>query len=483
MKISILGKLLIIGILFLSTLAANVTASLDKIAVYEGDRVTLTLKASGEDIEFPSITNIAGYRVEGTSSARQMSIINGKVTKSETLKYTFRPKKSITIPSFDIKVNSKIEKTKTVKLKVVKPQASKKGDDFIFTLKLSKNKAYVGEAVRATFEFAYKIGTNPLDVKLEKFAPKHFWLKELTNPKPKEKNGYISQTINYLIFPQMAGEQILSNQLIDVATRQRKTNFIVWKKVLSNRTKIEVLPLPEDLEVQGEYNINASIDKANINANEPVNLTLKIKGFGNIDDIEPFKLVLDDEVVYASKPEIKSLIQDGKYGGEFIQKISIIADQDFTIPSINFKYFDIKSKSIKEIKTKPYDIKVNSKTKTIPQIQTNEATKTIQLPPKVIIQKEDSILKYIYALIGFVLGLVVFYIFNRKKQVKKDDTTIQKKIKKAKDDKSLYDILLPHCQDKNLKNIIKDIEENIYNNGKNKIDKKAIIELFEEEIN
>ncbi len=480
MKISILGKILILGVFLLGVLEAKVTASLDKIAVYKGDRVTLILKATGEDINFPDITNIAGFRIEGTSSARQMYIVNSQVTKSETLKYSFHPTKSITIPSYSVEVNGKIENTTPLTLKVVKPQASKIGDDFIFSLKLSKYEAYAGEAVTARFKFSYKVGTNPLDVNLEKFAPKHFWIKELSNPKPKEENGYIAQTINYLIFPQMAGEQIVENQIVNVATRDRRTNFIRWEKILSNQVKIKVLPLPQNIEVQGEYSIKTSIDKSELKVNEPVNLTLTIKGFGNIDDIEPFKLVLDDEVVYASKPEIKNFIKNGKYGGEFTQKISIIADKDFTIPSISFKYFDIKTKKIKEIKTKPYTIKVKSKKKIAPQIQTNSAVKTIQLPPKIIIQKENSEIKFIYALIGFTIGAFLVYILTKKSVIRKDDTPIQKKIKKAKDDKTLYTILLPHCQDKNLKDIIKDIEENIYNNKENKIDKKAIIELFEE---
>ncbi|HIP12435.1 MAG TPA: hypothetical protein EYG73_06920 [Arcobacter sp.] len=479
--LSTLGKILFLVCLPL-LLNASVNASLDKIAIYKGDRVTLSIKASGDDIEFPNIKDIAGYNIIGTSISRQMYIVNAKVTKSEVMKYTFAPSASVTIPSFSIKVDGKIEKTKELKVKIVKLQASKIGDDFIFEFHLSKDKVYVGEAVRATFKFSYKVGINPLDVNLEEFKPKHFWVKELSNPKPKEENGYITQSINYLIFPQNAGKQLLDNQIINVATRQRKTNFIIWKKVLSNEKELEVLALPENLNVQGSYILNVTVDKTKIKANEPVNLSIKVEGFGNIDDIEGFKLLLDDEVVYASKPQIQATIKDGKYGGVFTQKISIIADKDFTIPALKFKYFDIKSKKVKTISSDTFNIKVQSKTKDTPVIQTKNNIKTIQLPPKIIIQKEDEEVKYIYALLGIFIGMILMYLIKRDKKTKHIELEISKQIKKAKGDKALYEVLLPYSSNLKLKPFMKEIEENLYNNTKHKINKKSIIEVFEEEI-
>ena len=480
-QISILGKILFLVCLPI-LLSASVSASLDKISIYKGDRVTVSLKASGDNIEFPKLREIEGFTITGTSSSKQMYIVNSKVTKIEIIKYTFAPTKSITIPSFTIKVNGKVEKTNELELKIIKLQASKMGDDFIFKFKLSKNKVYTGEAVVATFKFMYKVGINPLDVNLEEFKPKHFWIKELKNPKPKEENGYITQSIKYLIFPQNAGKQLIDSQIINVATRQRKTNFIIWKKVLSNENELEVMALPDNLNVQGSYILNTTVDKTNIKVNEPVNLSIKIEGFGNIDDIEGFDIVLDDEVVYASKPQINAQIQDGKYGGTFIQKISIIADKDFTIPAIKFKYFDIKSKKVKTIFSKPFKIKVKNKAKNAPVIQTKNDINKVQLPPKIIIQKEDDIVKYIYAILGLFLGMFIMFILRRDKKSKNTELEISIKIKKAKNDKSLYEVLLPYSSNLKIQPFMKEIEDNLYNNSKNKINKKALIELFEDNI-
>jgi hypothetical protein len=54
-------------------------------------------------------------------------------------------------------------------------------------------------------------------------------------------------------------------------------------------------------------------------------------------------------------------------------------------------------------------------------------------------------------------------------------------IKKAKTDKELYDLLLPYSQKIELKTFIKQLEENLYFNKINKIDKKELLEIFKSE--
>ena len=482
-QISTLGK--IIFLLFIPFfLHGEVTATLDKVAIYKGDVVTLKITARGEDIEFPSITNIQGFDVLGRSSSSEIHVINSKITKSKSISYTFVPTKTISIPSYKLKINGIDEYTPSLNIKVIKPKVGKVGDDFIFSLEVSKNKVYAGEAIYAQFKFLHKVGVQIVDINLDKLSLEHFWIKDLNNPQAKEKNGYIEQTINYILFPQIEGNQTIPSQQIRIAVRENRTNFIKWVKVLSNEKNIEVKSLPNNLNVQGDYTISASVDKLSVKTNEPVNLSINIKGTGNIDDIEAFNIDFEDQVVYASKPEIKNSMINNNYGGEFSQKISIIGDKNFTIDPIELKYFDIKQQKIITIRTKSFDIEVKNAKEISPSIQTKQNTSQniVQLPPKIIIQKENELLKYIFLITGIILGILVAYVFNKSKIIKKDELEISKKIKKAKNDKALYEILLPYSTDMNLKIYMLKLEENIYNNGKNKIDKKTIIEIFEEEL-
>jgi hypothetical protein len=477
--ISTLGKILFIFLLSYN-LYANAVASLSTKSFYEGDSVKLIIEAQGNKIEFPNLTEIEGFPVIGTGSSSQTSIINGNVTKYQTLRYTFYPTKSIDIKPIEVKIDGKIYKTGSLHLNKIKPTASKKGDLFELNLKTSKKKAYVGEPIILTLQFKYKNGANIIDANLADFEMNNFWVKKLNSPKPYQKGDYVVYDSNYLIFAQKSGELTIPNQKIDIATRTR--NFLTsWKKVFSNNAKLDITPLPNGTNILGDYKINASVDKTVVNANKPTNLTITLEGFGNIDDVDPFNLELVNEVVYSSKPEVKSFIKKNKYGGKFVQKISIVGDKDFTIPAIKFSYFDIKTKTIKTIETKPFKIEVKGQVKKeTPKIETNGTTIETQ---KVIVKTVDSNIKYLYGLVGLILGgAIVYLLLTRNIKKEKVEKPISKKIKQAKSDKELYDILLPYSQNKDITTYIKILEENIYNQGEIKIDKKELIEIFEESL-
>jgi len=130
------------------------------------------------------------------------------------------------------------------------------------------------------------------------------------------------------------------------------------KKFISNKLYIHVKPLPNNLEVYGNFGIKATVDKTEVKANKPINLTIKINGVGNVDDIKKFNLDIDNVVVYSDEPNIKSGLNKGVYGGVFIQKIALIADKDFTIPALRLQYFDKDLKKVVTKTTKPIYIKV-----------------------------------------------------------------------------------------------------------------------------
>jgi len=481
-KISSLGKIILF--LFIPILSfANVSATLDKVAVIKGDNATLTIRATGSNIEFPKLRDLEGHPIVGTSTSTSITIVNGSMKKTKIIKYTFTPKYTFIVPNYSIIINGKEEQTEPIKIKVLEPTASSPNDILQLELKLNKKTAYVGEALKASVIFKYKVGSNLVDVNLEEFKINHFWIKTLNSSKPYEKNGYILLKQDYLIFPQLAGNYTIDKQLINVASREYGTNMIRWKKIFSKEVQVNIKALPQGLSIQGDYKITASVDAQSTKANKPVNLTIRIKGNGNIDDIEEFKLELEDEVVYSTKPTVKTFIQGGKYGGEFTQKLSIIADKDFTIPSIKFKYFDIRTKSVKTIKTKPFNIKVKGKAKITPNIQTNKNTaqvKTVQLPAKIIYKSEDSYIKYIFAIIGFILGIVATFLLLKKKVKKEDLRDLSIKIKKAKNDKELYNILLAYSYNIKIVSQIKLLEQNIYNNKNNPISKETLYDIVEE---
>ena len=480
MKISILGKLLLF-ILFTSFSIAGVKATVNKSTFYLGDSVTLSIHASGEDIKFPAINTIEGFGVIGTSSSQQISIINGKTNKTQIMEYSFEPTKSLHINPIALKINGKQEFTNPLDITMVEPTASTINDPVSLIIETDKKSYYKGEPILTTITFKYKKDAGVLDAKLMEFNPENFWIKPLQNKKPVKQNGDIIYKLNYILYSKKTGKVNIPNHAIKVAMRSGMS-FMKWEKIFSNKLSLDIKNLPQGINILGDYTIEADVDNTSVNQNDAINLTIHIKGEGSLEDLNEFKLNMPEQVLYSSKPIIKSQLVGDKLLSEFTQKISIISDKDYTIEPIDFKYFDIDTKKAKTISSKAIQIKVQKiKTKSAPQIETLNSTPKTITKKEIQYIKEDQYIKYLYGLFGFILGGLSIYILffkNKKRAANYEDTPLAKQIKKAKKDKDLYNILIPYSYDLTIKSYIKLLDENIYNNGNNKIDKKVLLEYI-----
>ncbi len=327
-----------------------------------------------------------------------------------------------------------------------------------FEVKLSKDKIYINETIKADLVLSVSNDEKIDQTYFEEFETSDFWIKRLEDIKPIKGEENTIYRYQFLLEPKVVGSINLDKQFVEISSKKLRANFKRWHKIYSKERLIEVYPLYEDLAIQGKYTIELKADKTKIKANEPINITLKIKGKGNIDDIKKFDLGFKDKIVYSDLPNISSKFEMNSYWGEFIQKFSIIADKSFSIPSIKFKYLNIDTNSMEIIFTKPIFIEVQELVK-----DTND--------PKY--------LKYIFAIFGVFIGVILVYIVNfiRKKQSKKQHP-LEIQIKKAKSDKELYNLLLTISRDIDLDDLMKKLEENIYNGAKNKIDKKEILKCL-----
>lgn len=497
-----LGKILFLLLCTVQLFAASVDLQVSAPAIYKGDSARFTIKASGDDVKFPNITNIEGFAITGTANSSQTSIINGKVSKTVSKTYTFTPQKDVTIPSFTVSVDGKQHKTKAQKISVIKPQASKKGDPFVVELKLDKSRLKVGESTTLKILFKQRLDAKADKLNLNKPKIDNFWIKPIDGNKRFSQGQYIVTQLSYLIFAQKSGQFKIPPIEVDIGkySQGSRGGFfndpffnsfnaqINWKKIYSNSLQIQVDALPNNIELFGDFHIKASADKKEVLVNKPVNLTIDINGVGNIDDIQKFDVNLPNAIVYPDKPQINSQLSGGEYQGTFKQKIAIISDSNFTIPSMKLTYFDKKTQKIKTIKTDPIDISVKGQSISSgnkPVVQTLKPTKNIEQQTKTkIVIKEDKKLNYLFLLIGIILGSIITYFAmgrkNRKKKRKENE--IVTLIKNTKDDKKLFEILLPYSKDDEaISEILKQLEENIYKKTNHKIDKQKLYDIFLEE--
>ena len=496
-----LGKTIVLFlIIFTTTIFAKVTASLSQNAIYKGDIVDFTISANGDNIKFPTISNIGGFRIVGIANSSSTTIINGNVSKQISKTYSFAPTHSLTIPSFIVNIDGKDEKTKELKLDVIKPSTSKVGDPFILEASINKNSVYVGEEALLTLTFKQKLNAKVAKIELNKPASNHLWIKNIGGVTQSTQGDYIVTTYKYLLFPQKEGAYILDNLFASIAVIQKDpigmgtffndpffdsfNTTLAYKKVYAPQITLKVKPLPSGSSIYGDFNIKAEVDKREVDANKPVNLTITIKGDGNIDDIKSFNIDIPQAVVYANKPQIETVLQNGNYKGVFTQKITFIADRDFTIPAIEFSYFSKKDKKIVKKATKPIKIKVNNtqniiqNTKSTP-IQKLKQPKLKQPQIEESKQKNSYILFFIGMIFGSVFTIIIMLIKQKNQKTKKEPKIISQ-LKKAKNDnKKLFELLLPYKnQDNSIDEVLEKLEQNIYGGKTNNIDIKKVIEYF-----
>jgi hypothetical protein len=365
-------------------------------------------------------------------------------------------------------------------------QAADQNTTFTFKMQINKHEVYLGEPVKLTFTFQY-----PIDLQIAEanFAPPTFhdlWVKTGKNVPNRIKNGYHIYKLDYLITPQRAGTIEIEPARMDIGilkTKERNTlrfDRVKWKSIFSNALKLTVKPLPDDTQLFGDYSLETKIDKNSTKANEPVHLTVTVKGSGNVEEIPDFEIKTEHAVVYSDKPVIKTGFEKGVSKGTFTQKFAFVSDRNFTIPALSLTYFDSQSKTVKTIKTEPIAITVQNAT-------ANKAASHLEKGQEVssqTYQPLDKTLWIISIIAAFVAGILLTLLFKRSKiTVSKEHRNIEEQIKKAKNDKTLLQILLPYAsENKKIAQIVSQLEENLYEGGAHRIDRRKTAKLFYENV-
>jgi hypothetical protein len=453
------GKFILI-LLLATHLFANVVAKVDKQDVIEGDSVTYSITADGNNIVFPKIDKIAGFNVESIANSQSISIINGNYQKRLTKSWSFTPLKSLTIPSYIVKVDNKEYHTKEIKINVLKDSKSNK--NYKLKINVSKN-AIVGYPSVVDIKFYQKTNTQISTISM--FLPKgDFELKKLGKENDYYKGVYKVSEIKYLLIPKREGIIHFSIKLKLGFAKPAIDAFgfvtqIMQYKTLAKSVDIKVKKIYDG--IVGEFKIFMNVDKTKVKENKPLNAKLIIEGYGNLSDLSDIKIDIPNATVYDNKPKITQIIKDNKIYSKYEKSFVVLADNNYTISPVEISYYDIKEKRVKNISTKPIFIEVIKDKNS--QIINNMSNQTnVKVQTKVVTKYKTN---YIMLLLVFVLGVIVGYLLK-----------FVKFKKEFKLPANLYNKLLPYADNPKIKTIL----EKLYNKEKlTKEEKQYIKEFFE----
>ena len=465
-----LGKISLLFILLTSSLFGSVSASIEPKSVSLGDTVTYALTMSGNDIKKPIINDICGNDITGTSSQTSLHSVNGNYQKSYTLSYSFTPLKSCTIDSVDVQIDSKVESSNSVSV-VVKPRVQDLNAEFTLMLTPSKKELFVGEPFTLTLLLKQKRDAKAVDSKF--IAPEFsgFWIKSEGKAQRSEEDGYIITKVVYELASQREGTLSIKPAQLKIASRVGVNNWgtlipqVKWTSYYSNELQVHSKPLPNGAKLVGDFSIDTELSRVEVNPNEAVNLTLNVKGDGNLEDIESFKPYIKDVNVFDEKIVIE--------GSVLSQKLVFVSEKDFTIPAFELVFYNTKTQKIEKITTEPIDVKVSGNLKREEVEITRDETPVVQevkVQEKVVVKNDYLVLGVVF-LGGVFLGVLIMFLTTLKKDKKSKKLDL-------KDEKVLLMKLLPFKDnDKEVQKIVDVLENNIYSKEKKSIDKKLLKEI------
>lgn len=471
----LIGKIGLIFVSIVSLYAAELKVSNSQIIPGEG--VDFQIVVNGEDIIFPQISNIDNFDVIKTGTATNTTVINGKVSAQKRQGYRFFPDKNTTIPSFKVITNGKEEYTKPTTISIISNNQLSSKEPFSVTLITDKKRYFVGQMIKLHVQMKIDERLNIGDFKMAIAQTDNFWINDKPIQTQINENGYKIIDITYWLSPLKDGNLTLGPVKATLGIKTVNSDpfnsffeRLNYKTFNSNSIALEVNPLANSAKVVGDFTINAIVDKDEVEATKPVNITLSIKGDGNLDELQSLKKEIKNVIIYEDKPTIKSSTSTENYKSLWQQKLAYISSEDFTIPPFSLTFFDTKTNKIKTIKTEPILVHVKKEASKNSQDQSQIIKPETK---KVIVEKIG--IHWIWSLVIFALGLCIGFIFSKIKF----KNIFSKKIKIFKNEKELLQEILP-LKDKNseLNLWIEKLEENIYIGKKHKIDRKKIANIL-----
>lgn len=371
-------------------------------------RLTYTLNKEGKDLRLPS--NMNGFEIlfgPSVSTSYSQQTVNGKTTSESSVSYTYilvaDKEGTYTIGPASVKVDGATYTSNSVQIKVISEENIPKGqsgggnsstrggsatlssnDAFIRAI-VSKNNIYEQEGFTVTFRLYTTYNVTDLG-KIQFPEFEGFMVEEVDLPANQQmqienfngRNYYTADLRKTLLFPQRSGKITIPSGRIEmvfsVPSGRRIESFFgsqevmvdVKKALVTNPVTIDVKPLPADKPESftgavGQFTFHPTISTQQTRANEPITLTLEIRGTGNL------KLIQNPKIEFPSNfevydPTVDNKVQITSNGLSGTKKIQYLVipryEGKYTIPAIEFSYFDLSTRAYKILKSPEYSIEV-----------------------------------------------------------------------------------------------------------------------------
>jgi len=410
----ILSVLLINSIVSAAEIEFN--ASVDRSTIGLGEDFVLTVTVRGQDmvsVPKPELPSLPDFNLQGSSSSQSTNIqfVNGQMSKQASVNYIYylsakKPGK-LTIGPCLIKYKDQEYRSQPIEIEAVKSSTARaqpaspgrtsaaqsnipiEGNLFL-SVNASRKTIYVGEQVTVDFTLYNRFQVSDARIaEMPTFSG--FWTEKVFDA---EKFSWQQKTLDgkqyqYMmlkkvaLFPISSGELTVSPMTLNIAVAQASRDFFDFfgssktVKIESKPIIITALSLPDDKPAEftggvGKFSLQASLDKNTATGSEPLNLSIKITGTGNIRLIEK-PIIANMPGLKIMDPEVKENIQASgdivKGSKTFTFPIIPQADGKYVIPAVKMAYFDPGDKNYHTIQTQPFECTASGCSQNTPLVE------------------------------------------------------------------------------------------------------------------
>lgn len=398
-------------------LQAQIKVSIpSRVATGENFRLSYTINTQDvEDFRAGNIPNglevIAGPY---TSQQSSYQMVNGHTSSSSSITFTYtlyadKPG-TYTIPAAKAKINGNSVSSRSVKVTVSgkaqsngsgMPQMHQddnegsqmraagsriSGKDLFIKVSANKRRVHEQEPVLLTYKVYTLVDLTQLEGKMPDLTGFH--TQEVPLPQQKSfkierVNGQPYRTVTwsqYVMYPQMAGNLkvpaitfkgivVQQNRAVDPfeAFFNGGSGYVeVKREIQAPGLTIQVDPLPTKPANfsggVGRFNISSQLSNTEVKAGEPITMRIVIGGTGNLKLVKLPEINLPKNFdKYDPKITDKTKLTANGVEGNMVYDVLFVprSQGKYTIPAVEFVYFDVKSNGYKTIRTKPIDIKVD----------------------------------------------------------------------------------------------------------------------------
>lgn len=378
------------------------------VAVGEQFQLKFDVNVMPDDFYNPDIKNFEVLAGPNMSQFQSTSVINGQVSSKKLISYTYILEATregrFSIPAAVVKINGRTYTSNSLVIEVVKGDASaaaanrgggnrarqSKGvsNGAVFLkMEVNKSSLYRGEFLIATLKLYTRTDLEGLgDPKFPSFNG--FWNQvvedndlKLNFVREKYNNKVYDAAVirRYVLFPQQVGKLVvdpfeLTASVIEHSAPQSAFDAFFGgggtrarKRLTSAPISINVKELPTGAPASfngavGSFTIASSLSKNKVRANDAVNLVVRVSGSGNVKLVDAPKISFPADFD-TFDPKISDNVKttaSGSYGVKTFEYSFIPRSQGkYTIPALEFSYFDTKTNSYKTLKTQSQTIDVD----------------------------------------------------------------------------------------------------------------------------